>query len=475
MAMPALDAALLPYQAAWVAEPAPFAVCEKSRRIGISYATAAASVLHASRPRTRGGGNVYYQSYSRDNAREFISDCADWAERLQGVAAVVGEVLVALDDGSIISAFRITMASGLEILAMSSAPRQFRSRGRPGDWAIIDEAGHLDDLAEVLKAAMAFIMLGGIVRVMSTHNGEGNAFAQLVRDIDEGARPGALHTITFADAVADGLYRRVVCGAAGGPEWTAAGEAAWVEMVRAGYGADAGEELDCEPAAHGGAWLPWGLIRACEHADAGDPALFGGGPSYCGVDVARRVHLWCATALEEVGDVLWLREIEAAAGVSFSDQEDTVAEWDSRYRFARIAVDQTGMGEKVVEDHQARLGSSRVEGVLLTGGRRLTVATALLERFEDRTIRIPVDDVLRRDLHSIKRAPGATGAPRLVAEGESDGHADRFWSLALGASAASGGRPAYAAHAVDNHAPHRGGRRLGRHGGTAMRSMRGAL
>ena len=66
--------------------------------------------------------------------------------------------------------------------------------------------------------------------------------------------------------------------------------------------------------------------------------------------------------------------------------------------------------------------------------------TALREAAEDKRLRIPPDDELRRDLHSIRTEQGPTGAPRLLAErGATDGHADRFWAIALAAAAAATG------------------------------------
>ena len=48
------------------------------------------------------------------------------------------------------------------------------------------------------------------------------------------------------------------------------------------------------------------------------------------------------------------------------------------------------------------------------------------------------DEALRRDLHSVRAEAGPTGSPRLVAErGQTDGHGDRFWALALACSAAA--------------------------------------
>ena len=319
-----------------------------------------------------GSGDVYYQSYALDMARGFIDDAADWAQRLQAAVEPVGEVLLDLNKGDPIQAFRLRLASGKQILAMSSAPRAFRSKGRPGDLGIVDEAAFVDDLEEVLKAALAFLMWGGRVRVMSTHNGEANPFATLVRDIREGVRPGSLHTVTLRDALADGLFRRI-CQVKESP-WSMEAEEAWEAEVRAIYGSNATEELDCTPSAGSGVWLEWNLIRAAEHPDAGQPDLYGGGPTYIGVDVARRRNFWVASVVEDTGLALWVRSLVVEKNIRFSEQRQIVRDLVERFRPIRIAVDQGGMGEAVVEQLQDDHGMLRVEGVLLQGARRLDVA-----------------------------------------------------------------------------------------------------
>ena len=433
-----MNRTLLPYQARWVRDRSRVKVVEKSRRIGLSWAEAYDSVMHAGR--ADGGGNVYYQGYSHDMARTFIEDCADWARALQAGADVIGEVLI--EDAGKLPAFRLPLASGHEIVAMTSAARGFRSKGRPGDVAVLDEAAFVDDLEAVLKSAMAFRVWGGAVRIISTHNGDANPFATLVRDVREGERRGSLHTITLRDALNDGLYKRI--SEVSGEEWSEAAQESWEADLRAEYGQAAEEELDCVPSAGGGAWLPWDAIRRCEHPDAGRPGDAPGGPTFIGVDVARRGDLWALAVLETVADVLWLRELVVERGIPFAQQRAIVRAAVDRHRPARVAVDQTGMGEAFVEQLQDAHGSL-VEGVLLTGPKRLDVATALRERVEDTRLRIPRDDALRADLHSIRREGGAgAAAPRLVASGGTDGHADRFWALALAAHAAAQGAAVYA-------------------------------
>jgi len=428
---------LLSYQTRWVDDDAPLKVCEKGRRIGLSWAEAADAVLHAG----EGGGDVYYQSYAHDMTRGFIDDCATWAADLQVAADVVGETILDVD-GEKIPAFRLPFASGREIVAVTSAPRAFRSKGRPGDRAVLDEAAFVDDLGECLKAALAFQTWGGSVRVISTHNGEGSQFASLVRDIGEGSRHGSLHTIPFRTAVDEGLFA-AICRETG-RVWTREAEEAWIAEIYANYGEGAAEELDCIPSTAGGSWLSWELLRSCEHADADRPELYADHPTYIGNDIGRRRDLWVAWVIEIVGGVAWTREIVELRNASFADQDAELDRLVDRYRPVRIAMDQTGMGEKPVEDAMRRYGEHRVDGVLLTAPRRLDVATALKERFEDRTIRIPARREVREDLHSIKKEPGTTGAPRLVADdAHRESHADRFWAGALAAAAAANPRGAY--------------------------------
>lgn len=108
-------------------------------------------------------------------------------------------------------------------------------------------------------------------------------------------------------------------------------------------------------------------------------------------------------------------------------------------RVLRGCVDQTGMGEKVVEDLQLLHGSYRVEGVLLTGPTRLDLALGLATAFQLGRIRIPARDPrLRADLMAIKRVGSEeSGSVRIVNDGTI--HADRFWAASLMVRALSTG------------------------------------
>ena len=140
--------------------------------------------------------------------------------------------------------------------------------------------------------------------------------------------------------------------------------------------------------------------------------------------------------LEAVGDVLWTREVIARQRISFAEQDALLDDGFRRYRVARCCMDQTGMGEKPMEDAKRRHGS-RVEGVLFTPASKQLLATIAKDAFEDRKVRIPKGvRAIRDDLHKLQKVTSPTGAPRFIAERDSDGHADRAWALFLALYAA---------------------------------------
>lgn len=185
------------------------------------------------------------------------------------------------------------------------------------------------------------------------------------------------------------------------------------------------------------AWLSYDLIASCEDPGAGKPDGYQGGPCFVGRDIGRRNDLHVIWVAELIGDVLWERERIEQKRATFADMDMEFDRVMTGYNVARACIDQTGMGEKVVEDAQRRYGGV-IEGVLFTSASKLIMATQGKERFEDRRLRIPEGDVaLRTDLHKLRKVSGPTGVPRFVAERDDD-HADRTWAIFLGINAAAG-------------------------------------
>ncbi len=406
-------------------------VCQKSRRIGFTWAIACDAVMTAAARKDSGGMDVFYLAYEKEMTREFIDTAAAWADLLHDVAGVhsgVEEFVYEIDKDKSVLAFRIRFASGFEIVALSSSPRGLR--GRQG-YVIIDEAAFHDDFEEVLKAALALLIWGGKVLVISTHNGVDNPYNKLIEEIKGERKPYALISVDFDEAIADGLYRRICL--VRGIEWTAEGEAAWRDDIVKQYGDGADEELFCKPSIGAGSFIPPELISKAVHPEAGKPELYRNGPVYVGNDIARRKDRWVADAVEEVGDVAWLREEAILANARFSLQDEELDRLvlHSPYRVVRVTMDKTGMGEKPVEDAEDRYGAERVDGVLMSGSRPYDIAAAAKRMFEDMRVRIPDDPGLKADLRKVKKVVGPTGRISLKADRDEDGHADRAWALFL--------------------------------------------
>ena len=245
---------LLDYQKKWLLNEAKVKVWEKSRRIGASYVEALCSVLLASLSRSAGGMNCYYLSYAKEMTQQFINDAAFWAKLLNIAYSDLGETVIK-DEDKDITVYKIRFDSGFEIWGLPSVARSLRSKQ---GHVIIDEAAFCDDLPELLKAALALLMWGGSVAILSTHNGEDNPFNDLIKEIHEGKKDYSLTRTTITDALNDGLYKRI-CEVKG-EEWSKEKEAAWLDALIKDYGDGADEELFCVPRASGTQYFPRALI-----------------------------------------------------------------------------------------------------------------------------------------------------------------------------------------------------------------------
>jgi len=77
------EAIFLKYQTEWRKDNSALKVCEKSRRIGISWTEAGDSVLYSA---ASSGGDTLYIGYNKDMTLEFMDDCRFFAN-LFNVAA----------------------------------------------------------------------------------------------------------------------------------------------------------------------------------------------------------------------------------------------------------------------------------------------------------------------------------------------------------------------------------------------------
>lgn len=444
---------LLGYQQRWVADRSPVKVCEKSRRIGLTWGESADDVLLAATSAevqaaedvqaAEAGMDVLYLGYNREMTREYIDTCGWWARHYNYACGEVEEFLFEDEDregDKSILAFRIKFASGKEIVALSSSPTNLR--GRQGR-VVIDEAAFHKDLAAVLKSALALLMWGGQVCVISTHDGEENPFNQLCEEIRAGRKPYSLHRITFDEALADGLYKRI-CLKTRKP-WSPEAEAKWREEIRAFYGDDAEEELDCVPARGGGAYLLRTVIEAAmrhvpiirwsppardfvdwpdelRQAEVADwckehllPVLkaLPDRPSWLGQDFGRLVDLSVLWPLQELVDLTtstpFLVELR---DMPFTQQEQVFYYIADRLpRFSGCALDARGNGAYLAERARQKYGADMVEQVQATEGWNLEHWPPVKADLEDKTLLLPQDADVATDLRAVRKVKGIPKIP----------------------------------------------------------------
>ncbi len=451
-----LPSVLLPYQQRWIADPSPFKVAKKGRRTGLTWAEAADNVLIAAADKTAGGQNVYYIGQDKDMTEEYIDACAMWAREFNQAASAVEQGIWddVDDEGGSKSILTYTIRfpkARHRITALASRPKKLR--GRQGV-LVGDEAAFQEDLDGLIKAAMAFLIWGGKVRLISTLFGVDNPFTTLCVDILTGKQPGSLHTITFRQAVAEGLYKRVCLRM--GKVWTQAEEDAWVDGIYAFYRDNADEELDCIPSASSGAYFSRALVEARMSAElpvlrlalpdgfelrsehervttVGDwlreqvrpllEALPETGRSYYGMDFARSGDLSVIVPLIE-DQHLHKRApfIVELRNVPFKQQEQVLFYVvDGLPNFAAGANDVRGNGQYLGEVAAQKYGATRIHRVMLTQQWYIDQMPRYKAAYEDGNITVPRDDGVLTDHRAVQMIKGVPKVPDGAKAKDADG------------------------------------------------------
>lgn len=442
---------LMAHQAAWLADKAPLKLAEKGRRTGITYAEALDDTLIAAAARSAGGDNVFYIGDTKEKGLEFVRYVAHFAR-------VVAKELHAIDeflfedkqaDGSTrnIAAYRIKFASGFQVVALSSRPSSIR--GLQGV-VVIDEAAFHDDVEAVIDAVNALLIWGGRIRIISTHNGEDNAFNRLIQDTRKGLFDYSIHTIRFSDAVANGLYERVCLIRGWTP--TADGKAEWLARIRNSYGPRQearDEELEAVPRRSSGAYIPRAMVQACQRD--GIPVIRWAKPEAwyldqgrlteagtwfeehiapllaqldrnrrhaLGQDMGRDGDLSVITVLADMGGAVWRTcfSIELRR-IPFDVQWlilSGVLEGLPRFR---AALDARGNGQAHAEAAQQAFGAARVECVKATTGWYAEHFPTYKAALEDQALLLPPGEDVLADHRSAILSNGTPAISDVRAKG----------------------------------------------------------
>lgn len=424
----------LSYQSRWILDEARLKLMEKSRQIGLSWSTAYALDRRKSRD------TEHYDAWvsSRDDiqARLFLEDCKAFAGVLHIAAQDLGQQVV---DPEKNSAYVLQFANGKRINSMSS--NADAQAGKRGD-RVLDEFALHPDPRKLYSIAFPGITWGGCMEIISTHRGTANFFNDLVQEIKERGNPKgfSLHRVTLRDALDAGFLFKLQQKLPADDPRQDMDEAAYFDFIRSGCPDEETflQEYMCAPSNDAAAFLSYDLMQGCQYGAEEDwqtDLATCKNPLTIGYDVARKGDLSVIAVFEDFGGIKFLRRLITMKGQTFDAQERQFYALMDLPTVARACVDASGLGMQLAERAVQRYGH-RVEAVTFTPKVKEELAYPLRAAFEDKTIRIPHDRALQADLRAVKKETTASGNTRFAADHGANGHADRFWALALGLHAA---------------------------------------
>lgn len=453
---------LLSYQKEWIDDDSPVKVWEKSRRIGASFCDAFDSALVAAKDKAEGGMSTYYLSYNKDMTKQYVNDVAFWTKKINLVASEVEEIVIT-DEDKDITIYQVRFASGNVVQGLSSNPSNLRSKqGR----VRIDEAAFVDNLKELLKAALALVMWGGDVALMSTHNGEDSDFNELINEIRAGKKNYSLHRTGLDDALTQGLYK-TICEVKG-IEWSQDAEDVWRKSLIDDYGEGADEELFCVPSKSSGNWLNRNLIVS--NMDPVIPVLTWKPPATDFVDwpldtAFRDVRDWLQGNLRPILDLL-PANCRHYLGEDFGRTGDLSVDWPltrmpdlSLYtpfvlelrtapfrtqeqilfyilgrlpRLSGVALDARGNGQALAEYARQAYGPDLVAEVMLTAGWYREHTPRVKASLEDKSSTLPMSENIIEDFRGVKLVKGVPRIPeQSIKTATGQRHCDSFVAYTL--------------------------------------------
>lgn len=432
----------LPYQQRWIDDRSRLKLMEKSRQIGISWGTAYAAVERTAPVEAK--NDQWVSSRDDIQARLFLEDCSKFAKLLDAGASYLGFQII--DPDRRISAHVLQFANGKRIHSMSSNPDA--QAGKRGG-RILDEFALHPDPRKLYSIAYPGITWGGGMEIISTHRGSANFFAELVEEINHKGNPKgfSLHRVTLQDALDQGFLWKLQGVIPADDPIQEMVEADYFNYIRSGCADEEQflQEYMCVPADDEGAFLTYDQIARCEYS-ATEPWEMNAsgimadgravGDLFVGVDIGRNHDLTVIWVLEKISNRYFTRRVLEMKGKKFSEQEAELYDSLNLRQVRRCCIDSTGLGMQLAERAEDAY-ASRVESVRFTGPVKEALAYPLRAAFEDQAVKIPRRNEIRSDLRSIRKTTTAAGNIRFDADRGTNGHADRFWALALALHAGS--------------------------------------
>jgi phage FluMu gp28-like protein len=415
---------LLEYQFAWREDKARFKAGLMSRQSGKDFSSEseAAEDCHA-RPKTE----WMIAAPSERQALDSLEQGKVWAEAFDLKIHDYEEQRVGGSE-TLLKSAEISFSNGSRMRAVPGKPSTVRGRSAN---ILLTEFDFFEQPAETWRAILPSItnpLRGGEkkVRLITTPNGIGSAMNKIWTKPDTDKMRWSRHTVTIYHAVLMGLPVDI-------------------EELKQAFDDPDGfaQEFLCQFLDVATVLLPYELIAGCESIEATEtiePEYWftkSAFPVDLGIDFGRKKDLTVCWAAEKISDLQVTKEVLTLEKMSTPDQMDALRPRLAKAR--RVALDYTGpgigLGDMMVKEFgewtpdQHKYG--KVELCVMTNSFKLKIFPGLRVALEKRNHRIPVNRVIREDLHSINRVVTANGAISYRAPHTADGHADRATALAL--------------------------------------------
>lgn len=425
-----------PHQRQWADDRSRFKIGCMARQVGKDWAAALEGILDCYTHEIRGQPVDWL--IASPSERQSLEALDKWKQMARGFGLSIHDYKEERDNqDAVLKSASIVFRKGSRVIAVPGKPETVRGYSAN---VLMTEFAFFEKPDETWKAILPAItnpLRGGEkkARIISTPNGQGNKFHSLWEKnfVPRGTQPKewSCHRITIHDAKANGMPIDIEALRSAIDD-----EQAWLQ------------EEECEFTDASGVLLTYELIGSCESDEATEVAGDGfwdtwtDNPLFIGVDFGRSVDLTAAWTFEQLGDVLHSRELLALRNMPTPEQVQLLNPRVARSRVT--AVDYTGpgvgLGDYLVKEHGEYNPDQHMFGKVMlckaTNALNVSMFSKLRMMFQNQRIRVPINRVIREDLHSVYRVPIMSGVA-YRAPHSANGHADRCYAAALAGHAAN--------------------------------------
>lgn len=384
-----ISTTFLPYQLDWLTDESKFKIYLKSRQIGISEIIA----FEAFKNVLIKNENQYFVSASQRQSIELLDKFANWVSIFTDLG-----IDLKIDSQSK-TEIRL---NNCDVKSLTS--NAVTSQGFSGS-VFLDEMALYPNDKEIYNALLPTITLGGSLKLISRPAGD-NLFKEIWEDTVKYKRYSR-HVTDINEAVKQGLQVDI-------------------QLLRDVTTDEEtfAEQYECTFVDSKSSYLPYELLKTC-YADIKTDLT---GDSYITIDVGRSNDRTAIVVfIKDTAGVFNVVEYEELHKTGFSEQQKVIGKYIGRFKPLKVLIDK-GFNPQLYENLNTKYNG--VYGIHMGNDTQLKCFTGLKKLFEDKRIRIPANEDMITQLHSVRRETEG-GKVRFTAPRNARGHSDIAYSMAL--------------------------------------------